>query len=162
MKFIKTLTPLFIALLSNLISLSLFATNKEDFFKHPTRSFSVIVGPEGYLPNTIIGFAGEKMTLYFTSLIGQESCFVLPSKDIYLGIKKSNLSKIKIRFKNPGTYNFYCPAQDYTGQFLIYSKDNHYPHYDFQSRKKLKKQKLIRMGIEGKETLLETWRPKDY
>ena len=57
---------------------------KEKVFKHPTREVSVIVTEDGYYPNRIMAFEGEKIRFFVTATSKKNFCLVLELSLIHI------------------------------------------------------------------------------
>ena len=85
----------------------------------PQRDVSVIISREGYYPKTLVFFKGERVRLYVTTTLPEESCFSMPSKDIFLTVKSGKISEGILFFNRAGTYHFNCPMRKITGKIVV-------------------------------------------
>ena len=113
-------------------------------FDAPIREHSIIVTEEGYYPEKISAFAGEKIRFFVTSTLEDPSCFLLESNELFLGAKKGQISEGEAFFRRPGTYKFHCPSGKIEGKVTIL------PKRDKAERK---------IASPGRPVV---WRPKDY
>ena len=88
----------------------------------PLRKFSLIATEEGYYPNNLVIFEGEKIELTLTSTTKDPSCFIMQEKNIFLEASKGKVSEAKIAFKRPGKYKFHCPSQKIEGRVTVLEK----------------------------------------
>jgi plastocyanin len=110
---------------------------KVRMFDSPRRDVSVIVTQEGYYPEKISVFQGEKVKFFVTSTVSDPSCFLISEHDIYLSAYKGNLTEGEVHFKQPGHYNFYCPSMSHKGTITVIRKKR--PGRGIASEKKKKK-----------------------
>ena len=113
-------------------------------FDAPVRDHSIIVADEGFYPDRISAFAGEKIRFFVTSTRKEPSCFLLEQKELFLGAKKGEIAEGIAYFKSPGTYKFHCPNGKIEGKITILPKKN----------------KAERKIASPKRPVI--WRPRDY
>jgi plastocyanin len=80
-------------------------------YKYPEREFSIIATDSGYYPSNIVIFKGEKVTLFVSAAMNENSCLVVESKGIFLAAVKGKVSEAKMVFDEAGEYTYYCPGQ---------------------------------------------------
>ncbi len=95
---------------------------KPYFHKNPLREYSVILTPEGYYPNRIVAFEGEKVRFFVTSTEGQKGCFIVDDHKIFLSAKKGEIAEAEIQFKTAGKYKFFCPSSKHKGYITVLEK----------------------------------------
>ena len=117
---------LFILILSSLICSICFGLEYKNFeaksYTFPTRKLSLIATDEGYYPNNLVIFEGEKIELTLTSTSKDPSCLILKDKGVFLEASKGKISEANIQFKKPGTYKFHCPSQKIEGKVTVLQK----------------------------------------
>ncbi len=95
---------------------------KVKMYKSPRREMSIIVTPEGYYPQKISVFKGEKVKFFVTSTVGDPSCFLIKDHDIYLSAFKGNLTEGEVHFRDAGEFEFYCPSTKHKGLITVIKK----------------------------------------
>lgn len=108
---------------------SLFANERlieKDFrkkvYKQPLREFSVIVTDDGFYPNKMMAFVGEKVRFFLTTTSKKSQCFVLQKHEIFISAEKGRLNEAEVVLENPGRYKFYCPASKHEGFLTVTEK----------------------------------------
>lgn len=131
------------------------ATNSTHF-KDPLREVSIIVTPEGYYPDKIAVFEGEKVRFFVTSTTEDPHCFVIDKHKVFLGAKKGKMSEGETIFHTPGKFKFYCPSYQSQGYLTVLSK----------GRKTVinikEKQKKMRIRDVAGKVDPALWTPKNY
>lgn len=85
----------------------------------PERSYSIISTAEGFYPQKLALFAGEKVRLFLTATTKANSCFIMDSKNLFLGVEKGKVTELDIYFDRPGEHRFYCPTGKIEGKFIV-------------------------------------------
>ena len=93
-------------------------------FSTPLREHSIIATNEGYFPDHISIFEGEKLRIFFTSTSEISSCLKVREKKLFLSAKKGALAEGEIIFNNPGVFEYYCPAKNLKGTITVLRKTN--------------------------------------
>ena len=91
-------------------------------FSRPLREHSVIATKDGYFPDHISIFEGEKLRLFFTATSELPSCLKIKEKKLFLSAKKGSIAEGEILFKNAGIFEFYCPAEKIKGTITVLRK----------------------------------------
>ena len=102
--------------------LSLPALSKGGLKKYPLREVSIILGSEGYYPQKITIFEGEKVRFYLTSSISEGSCLLMESPKLFLAANRGKISEGEVIFEEPGEYQFYCPNVKEAGRVIVLPK----------------------------------------
>lgn len=112
-------------LIMSLITLSfdLHAIEAKEF-KKPLREVSVILTDEGYYPNHISVFKGEKVRFYLTSTQAKESCMIVDKHRLFLAASQGSLAEGEVIFKSPGRFAFHCPGSKNKGTITVLDKDS--------------------------------------
>ena len=101
---------------------------KAQKFTNPTREHSIIVTEEGFYPESISVFKGEKVRFFVTATTERKECFLIKGKEIFLSAEKGKVSEGIVMFNDPGTYQYYCPTNNYKGTIsVIVKKDPNKP-----------------------------------
>lgn len=121
---------------------------KVKYFKKPLREYSIILTNEGYYPNRIMAYAGEKVRFFVTSTKKQSECFVMQDHKIFLSAKMGEISEGEVVFKDVGKYKFYCPSSKHKGYITVIDKAS---DVEEQQRK-----------IASDDSKPSYWTPRDY
>ena len=122
---------------------------KSYFHKNPIREYSIILTPEGYYPNRIMAFEGEKVRFFVTSTEGSAGCFIVDDHKIFLSAKKGQVAEAEIEFKIAGKFKFFCPSSKHKGYITVLEKFN----------EEVIKKKTREIASERRPTY---WLPKNY
>lgn len=88
-------------------------------FKAPEREFSIIVGNEGYFPDRLIVFEGEKVRFFVTSNAQESKCFIIQNTDVFVPAHKGKITEAETVFDKAGEFSFYCPSFNHTGKIVV-------------------------------------------
>lgn|GEM_PF-1424548 len=110
----------------------------------PTRDVSFIAAREGFYPEKITIFEGEKIRFFITSITDHPNCFMLKEKNIFLSANNGKISEAEAFFEKPGIFLVKCPSTGIQGQVVVLPK------------KKKVERKVAQIGAKRK-----VWRPKD-
>ena len=88
---------------------------KRKNFVFPQRDLSVIVGEDGFYPNHLVAFKGEKIRLFITSSSKKDSCFVLQKHEVFIAAENSVVNEAEFVADQSGRFRFYCPSSDFEG-----------------------------------------------
>jgi len=88
-------------------------------FKAPQRDFSIIVSNEGYYPDRMIVFEGEKVRFFVTSTTTDSKCFILENHEVFLPANKGRVSEAEVVLDKAGEYSFYCPSFAHRGKLVV-------------------------------------------
>ena len=136
-----------IAVLLLLLSNSVIAKDfGEKTFKTPVREVSVIVTEDGFYPNQMMAFEGEKLRFYITSTAKNSQCFVLQKHEVFVAADKGAVNEAEVIVENAGKFKFYCPSFKYEGTLTVFEKFNS----DEEVRKPASEEKP------------KYWLPRDY
>ena len=130
-----------------LMSFSVFAQDRPGAGDQPqTRVVSIIVSPEGYYPNSISLFEGDKVKFFVTSTTEAPDCFMVQDHPVFLAANKGKITEAESVFDKAGEYSFFCPSTKNNGKIVV-----------------MKKRSAIRdiASDKGKDPQM-TWTPKEY
>ncbi len=96
--------------------------NKEKTLDVPYREQAIIISKEGFYPNRLIAFKGEKVRFFITSVGVESACFNIPDKNIYTTANPSKITESETFFDKVGVYQFNCPNNTFTGRIMILEK----------------------------------------
>jgi hypothetical protein len=94
----------------------------EQKFSIPLREISVIVTKEGYFPDNISVFSGEKVKFFVTSVDEKPLCMILPTYSLYLSAHLGKIAEGEVFFDRPGIFEFHCPAGGQRGKVTVLAK----------------------------------------
>ncbi len=120
-------------------------------FEYPERSFSIIVTPEGYYPDHLFAFEGEKIRFFVTSTLAEPQCMLLQSHNLFMSAKLGKVTEGETVFDKPGEFNYYCPGFAGKGKIVVLGKNE-------GKRKQLKTMPINRSLASEVET---EWVPED-
>lgn len=153
---IKLLTKNTFLFSSLIMSMSLFIVHdlwaleatyfKEQQFDFPMREQSIIISENGYYPNKISVFKGEKVRFFITSTLAKQSCFNIPAKNIFSSPQKGEIIEREVVFDEAGTFVVNCPNMNFEGRVTVLQKSQ-----DFIEEQ--------RRGLAS--DVVKVWVPKD-
>ncbi len=116
----------FVLLMGMIFSFSVAAEEDEQLrvkmYESPRRDISVIITPEGYYPDKISVFTGEKVRFFVTSTVDTPSCFLIKEHEVYLSAFRGNLTEGEVEFKHSGNFDIYCPSMKHKGHLTVIKK----------------------------------------
>lgn len=100
---------------------------QETYFKEksldvPYREQAVIIGKEGFYPNRIIVYKGEKVRFFITSVGVNSACFNIPDKNVFSSPGKEKITEAEVFFDKVGVFQFNCPNNTFTGRVMVLEK----------------------------------------
>lgn len=110
-------------------------------FGRAYREIAIVATKEGFYPDKITVFEGEKVRFFITSTEENGSCFTLPQKNIFLSAHKGKITEADMVFDRSGEFPFYCSVGKVKGTLTVLMRE---------SKKR---------GIASQ---LDKWVPKDY
>ncbi len=112
----------------------------------PGRDTAIIVGDEGFYPNRVVVFKGEKVKFFITNTTEQTQCFNIPDKNLFTTAQKGKIAEGETFFDKSGVYTFNCPNFKFTGRIIVIEKE-------------ADRKETMRRGLAN-ETV-KVWKPKD-
>ena len=124
---------------------------EETYFKPttldvPYREQAVIIGKEGFYPNRIIVFKGEKVRFFVTSVGVDAACFNIPDKSVFSSPVKDKIAEAEVFFDKVGVFQFNCPNNTFTGRVMVLEKGSD-------------RDETARRGLAS--DVVKIWRPKE-
>jgi len=117
---------LFNSLILMLLPISLMAREGEAFdkkqFKKPTREYSIIATNEGFYPNKVFAYVGEKVKFFVTATSDKPQCFLIKDHEVFVGAKQGEISFGEVTFNTPGRFEYYCPSNSFKGHVTVIEK----------------------------------------
>lgn len=120
--------------------------NKDQKLDIPYREQAVIVTKEGFYPNRLIAYKGEKVRFFVTAVGDVTSCFNIPAKNIFTTAHQGKIAEAEAFFDKAGTYTFNCPNSTFSGRVMIIEKA-------------ADKEETLRRGLAS--DVIKVWQPKD-
>ncbi len=117
--------------------------HEDEAYSVPKRHLSIIASKEGFFPESITVFKGEKVTIYLTTTEESPSCLIMADKNVFMSAQKGKVSEVQVFFDKNGRVPFYCPNGNLKGFFNVLSKN------------KIQKREV------ASDKKVKVWRPKD-
>ncbi len=95
---------------------------KKKTYEFPLREVSIIVSEDGFFPNKIMAFQGERIHFYITSTSKKAQCFVLQKHEVFVSAEKGSVNEAEIIVDRAGRFKFYCPSAKYEGHLTVFEK----------------------------------------
>ncbi len=99
---------------------------KEKKFDFPLREQSIIISENGYYPNKLSVFKGERVRFFITSTLAKQSCFNIPAKNIFSSPQKGEIIEREVVFDEAGTFVVNCPNMSFEGRVTVLQKSQDY------------------------------------
>ena len=120
--------------------------NKEKTFDVPYREQAIIVGKEGFYPNRLTVFKGEKIHFFVTAAGVDSACFNIPDKNVFTSPSKDKIAETEVFFDKVGVFQFNCPNNSFTGRVMVLEKASD-------------RSETARRGLAS--DVVKVWRPKE-
>jgi plastocyanin domain-containing protein len=101
---------------------------------------------EGFYPNRITVFKGEKVRFFITTVGDVPACFNIPDKQIFTTPKAGKIVEAETFFDKTGTFQFNCPNSRFAGRVMVIEKASD-------------QEETMRRGLAS--DLVKVWKPKD-
>ena len=118
-------------------------------YQSPLRSYSIIASQDGYYPDKLVAFEGEKVKFFVTGTDKIPNCFIIQQKGLFLAANLGTITEGEVFFDKAGEYEFHCPTNNIRGKLTILSRDSLKP--------KVEEKKESKRGIASETE----WTPKD-
>ncbi len=119
---------------------------KEKALDVPYRELGVIIGKEGFFPNRIVVYKGEKVRFFITSVGVESACFNIPDKNVFSSPNKDKIAEQEVFFDKVGVFQFNCPNNTFSGRVMVLEKASD-------------KIETERRGLAS--DLVKVWKPKE-
>jgi plastocyanin domain-containing protein len=120
--------------------------NKERTLDVPYREVAVIISKEGFYPNRLVIFKGEKVRFFVTAVGVDSACFNIPDKNIYSTALPTKIAESETFFDKVGVYTFNCPNNTFSGRVMVLEKPSD-------------REETMRRGLAS--DTVKVWRPKE-
>jgi hypothetical protein len=138
-----------ILLLSCVVSFSAISGPfDEKEYKVPLREISIIATKDGFYPNKIMAYEGEKVKFFITSTVEAGQCFILQKHEVFIAAQRGKINEGEVLMEKAGRFKFYCPANKSVGYLKVFKKFNADENSD------------VKRDIASKES--SHWTPRDY
>lgn len=148
----KSLITLFFLLLWGLLAQAHAQAFAEKSFERPLREVAIILTNEGFYPETIFAYKGERVRFYLTSVADKPKCFMLQEHNVFLSVGKGEVTEAEVDFNREEKVRFHCPADRMEGVISVHEHPR-----EFEDRRRRE------IASESKKQVLrpEAWMPKD-
>jgi vancomycin permeability regulator SanA len=119
---------------------------KESSLDVPYREQAIIIGKEGFYPNRLVVYKGEKVRFFVTSVGVDSACFNIPDKNVFSSPSKDKIAEAEVYFDKVGVFQFNCPNNTFTGRVMVLEKGSD-------------RDETNRRGYAS--DIVKIWRPKD-
>lgn len=124
--FIKNMLKIICLFSVSLFDLNVFAL-EETYFKDkkldvPYREMGIIISKDGFFPNRIVVYKGEKVRFFVTSAGVESACFNIPDKNVFTTSGKDKIAESEVYFDKVGIFQFNCPNNTFTGRVMVLEK----------------------------------------
>ena len=82
---------------------------------NPQREISVIFNGS-YMPNQIVAFEGEDLTVHYANLSFDPTCLFSGDLKLFISSYQFNVSSVRLQKLSRGTYSLRCPGVSYQGK----------------------------------------------
>ncbi len=123
----------------------------------PTRHVSIIASQEGFYPERLSVFKGEKIRFFVTSSSKEPSCFLMRDLGVFLSASMGTITEAEVVFDKVGRHEFFCPKGNIKGfltvlEHPVAAKEK--AQREIASAKEKKKEKK-------KDKIVEYWTPRE-
>ncbi|MBC7712018.1 MAG: hypothetical protein H7177_01675 [Rhizobacter sp.] len=119
---------------------------KEKNLEVPYREQAIIIGKEGFYPNRLVVYKGEKVHFFVTAVGVDSACFNIPDKNVFSSPSKDKIAETDVFFDKVGVFSFNCPNNTFTGRVMVLEKGSD-------------RDETNRRGLAS--DVVKVWRPKD-
>lgn len=112
----------------------------------PYREVAIIAGKEGFYPNRITLYKGEKVRFFITSVGVESACFNIPDKNVFSSPVKDKIAEAEVYFDKVGIFQFNCPNNAFTGRVMVLEKGSD-------------REETLRRGLASDK--VKIWMPKE-
>jgi plastocyanin domain-containing protein len=120
--------------------------NREVKLDVPYQEHSIIVSRDGFFPNRIVVFKGEKVRFFVTAVGVDSACFNIPDKNVFASANSHKIVEAEAFFDKVGIFQFNCPNNTFKGRVMVLEKPSD-------------KEETTRRGLAS--DVVKVWKPKD-
>lgn len=88
-------------------------------FDQPLREIAVIATHEGFYPQSLSVFKGEKVRFYLTSTANIDKCFMINQKEVFVPVRRGEVTEVEVHFDREETIGFHCPVGAMKGRISV-------------------------------------------
>ena len=88
----------------------------------PYRELAVIISKDGFFPNRLVVFKGEKVHFFITAVGYNSACFNIPDKKVFSSTPSSKIIETETFFDKVGVFQFNCPNNSFNGRIIVLEK----------------------------------------
>jgi len=104
------------------------------------------VTKEGFYPNRLVVYKGEKVHFFVTAVGDTNACFNIPNKNIFTTAHQGKIAEAETFFDKAGTFTFNCPNSSFNGRVMVIEKASD-------------KEETLRRGLAS--DVIKVWQPKE-
>ncbi len=119
---------------------------KESKLDVPYREQAIIIGKDGFFPNRLVVYKGEKVRFFITAVGVEAACFNIPDKQVFSSSPKEKITEKEVYFDKVGIYTFNCPNNPFNGRVMVLEKNSD-------------KAETERRGLAS--DVVKVWKPKE-
>ncbi len=112
----------------------------------PYREVAILIGKEGFYPNRVTLYKGEKVRFFISSVGVDSACFNIPDKNVFSSPGKDKIAEAEVYFDKVGVFQFNCPNNTFTGRVMVLEK--------YSDREESRRRGLA-------SDTVKIWRPKE-
>ncbi|MFA6239205.1 MAG: hypothetical protein WC635_17835 [Bacteriovorax sp.] len=120
--------------------------NKDRTLDVPYREQAIIVSKDGFFPNRLVVFKGEKVRFFVTAVGVDTACFNIPAKNVYSSAATQKITETETYFDKVGIYQFNCPSNTWSGRVMVLEKPSD-------------REESMRRGLAS--DTVKIWKPKE-
>jgi plastocyanin domain-containing protein len=98
--------------------------NKDRTFDVPYREQAVIISKDGFFPNRLVVFKGEKVRFFITAVGVDSACFNIPDKNVFSSTTSQKIAETETYFDKAGVFQFNCPNNTFSGRIMVIEKES--------------------------------------
>jgi hypothetical protein len=111
----------------------------------PLREISLIATADGFYPERIVAFKGEKIKFFFTATTDNPSCLILEGHKVFISAEVGKIAESEAVLNTSGDFEIYCPSIKYKAKLTVLDRPS-----DKRSRE---------IAVEKVKSY---WTPKEY
>lgn len=120
--------------------------NKDKSLDVPYREQAVIISKDGFYPNRLTVFKGEKVRFFVTAVGVNSACFNIPDKNVFATAMPAKIVETEAYFDKVGVFQFNCPNNTFTGRVMVLEKASD-------------REESMRRGLASDS--VKIWKPKE-
>lgn len=121
---------------------------KKKIFNSPIREVSIIATRDGFYPNKLVAYKGEKLKVFITSTTEKPQCFILQKHEVFISADKGRVNEGEVVLDRAGRFKFFCPANKSYGHLTVFDNTVHTDKEE------------VKRDIASKAPTF--WMPRDY